>query len=483
LKFLEYNLPAKYILLSNEIISDIEQGKLTLGQRMPAIRKFSKMRDVSNTTAINCYQNLQELGWLHAKPQSGYFVTQPFGQKHNPKFPLFVSKVSQPKRNTPLKEAMNSPFYISLISPELIPSDILNKCTRQGSIRHQHLSHLYPDYQGQDDLRNALSQHFSEHFFSLKPHKLTITNGCIDAVKTAIEVTTNPGDAIAISSPCFNGLIELLASLNRKVIEIPCFDSQLDLIQLEQHLKDKTIKACLFNSNHINPQGISFSAQQKKELASLAQKYQTPIIEDDIYLELSHTSTNPLPIKHWDKSGWVLWCGSISKTISPSYRLGWCEPGRYFEQYLLNRSIRNYGVNSVVQNMLYEFIYSGQYAKHLKKLKIKLNQNVRDYHNVLTQNLPEQARISTPQGGLVIWIQIPKLNSQILLRESIKHKIYFRVGNEFSTLDFYQDCLRINIGWEIAPSLADKSKNDEGFIRYQQLIKLCELIKEQLIQK
>lgn len=306
-----------------------------------------------------------------------------------------------------------------------------------------------------------------------------ITNGCIDAVKTAIEVTTNPGDAIAISSPCFNGLIELLASLNRKAIEIPCFDAQLDLIQLERHLKEKTIKACLFNSNHINPQGISFSAQQKQKLAELAQKYQTPIIEDDIYLELSHSSITPLPIKHWDKSGWVLWCGSISKTISPSYRLGWCEPGSFFDKYLLNRSIRNYGVNLVVQNMLYEFIYSGQYAKHLKKLKIKLNQNVRDYHNVLSQHLPKQARISTPQGGLVIWIQVPNLNSKTLLLEAIKHKVYFRVGNEFSTLDLYKDCLRINIGWAIKPSLTNKSQTNDQFIRYQQLIKLCKLIKKQ----
>lgn len=71
-------MPAKYILLSNKIISDIAQQRLSFGQRMPAIRKFSKMHGVSNTTAINCYQNLQELGWLQAKPQSGYFVTQPF---------------------------------------------------------------------------------------------------------------------------------------------------------------------------------------------------------------------------------------------------------------------------------------------------------------------------------------------------------------------------------------------------------------------
>jgi len=458
------------------IIADIEVGRLSLGQRMPAIRQFSKLYDISNTTAVNCYQNLQELGWLQAKPQSGYFVTQPFGKDKKPKFPQFVSKVSQPKSFTQLKEGQNSPFYISVISPELIPFEALNRCTRQGNIRKQHLSHLYPDHQGQQAFRDTLSQHFSGQYFPLDANKLIVTNGCIDSVKTAIEVTTQPGDTIAISSPCFNGLIELLANLKRTVIEIPCSDAKLDLHQLEQHLANKTIKACLFSSNHINPQGICFSAQQKQQLAMLAEKYQTPIIEDDIYLELSHSGTSPLPIKHWDKNGWVLWCGSISKTISPSFRLGWCEPGRYFERYLTDRSVQTFGVNQPVQNTLFEFIYSGQYSKHLKKLKLKLNQNVRDYHKLLRTFLPKSARISTPEGGLVLWIQVPKLNSQALLEEAIKKQIYFRAGNEFSTLNLYKDCFRINIGWSIHAT----DETDDKAKRYQQLITLCELIKSQL---
>ncbi len=474
--FLGYNLTSKYIALSNLIIADIDVGRLSLGQRMPAIRKFAKIYNVSNTTAINCYQNLQELGWLQVKPQSGYFVSQPFGKDKRPDFPQFISKISQPKSVTQITAALNSPFYISLISPELIPIEALNRCTRQGNIRNQHLAHLYPAYQGQDQLRKALSHHFSDQYFPLDADKLIITNGCIDAVKTAIEVTTQPGDTIAISSPCFNGLLELLANLKRLVIEIPCCDAQLDLNQLEQHLKNKTIKACLFSSNHINPQGICFSVQQKQQLVTLAEQYQTPIIEDDIYLELSHGITSPLPIKHWDKSGWVLWCGSISKTISPSYRLGWCDPGRFFEHYLTNRRVQNFGVNQSAQNTLFEFIYSRQYRKHLRKLKLKLNQNVRDYHRLLSQFLPEQARISTPEGGLVLWIQVPKLNSQALLTEAIKEHIYFRSGNEFSTLGLYQDCFRLNIGW----SISAKDGTSAEVSRYQKLITLCELIKRQL---
>ena len=71
---------AKYIQLAENVIADIESEQLKLAQRMPSVRKFSSLYNVSITTALNCYQRLEELGWLFAKPQSGFFVTQPLGK-------------------------------------------------------------------------------------------------------------------------------------------------------------------------------------------------------------------------------------------------------------------------------------------------------------------------------------------------------------------------------------------------------------------
>jgi len=470
-------MTAKYIQLADKLISDIESGHLKTGQRMPSIRKFSILYEVSITTALNCFQRMQDQGWLNAKPQSGFFITQPFGIKEAPKFPQFISKVTEPLKNKFSSLPVNSPFHVSLISPALFPEQALNKCFRHSMSQKQNLSSLYPEYQGLSALRRSLSQHFSMQYFPLDEKKLIITNGCIDALRTAIEVTTNPGDAIAVASPCFSGLLELLANMNRRVVELPFSQSQLDLDQLESHMKHKTITACLLSANHINPQGLCLSSVQKMKLAEMAKQYKTPIIEDDVYLELSYSKTCPLPIKHWDKSGWVLWCSSISKTISPSLRLGWCEPGRYFDSFLKNRSIQYFGVNLPIQKAIHEFIFSGQYLKHLNNIRIKLQKNLRDYHELLANNLPSSARLSTPTGGLVIWIQVPNLNADKLLSETIKQNIYFRTGNQFSTLGLYQDCFRLNIGWSI--SSADSSEKN---LLSQQLIQLCQLVKLQLDQ-
>ena len=73
--------------------------------------------------------------------------------------------------------------------------------------------------------------------------------------------------------------------------------------------------------------------------------------------------------------------------------------------------MQNFGVNQSVQNTLFEFIYSGQYSKHLRKLKLQLNKNVRDYHNLLSQFLPSSAEQPLLAETMASWFT-EQLNGQ-----------------------------------------------------------------------
>ncbi|MCJ8351244.1 PLP-dependent aminotransferase family protein [Moritella sp.] len=470
-------MAARYITISDTIINDIDNGLLLIGQRMPSLRQFTRLHDVSMTTANNCYQRLLDLGWLHAKPQIGYFITQPLNKQSTPVYPQFNVKLSKPKVSQSIDQGLRGPFYTAQLPADLLPQATLSRCLRRAIQRAGADLFAYPDYQGDIALRTALANHFSLRHFPLTADNLVITNGCIDAVRSAIEITTNPGDTIAVSSPCFSGLLDLLENMGRLVIEIPCYQAQLDLDQLEERLKAKRISACLFSANHINPQGFCLSNKQKQRIAELAAYYQVPVIEDDIYLELSYSNTTPLPIKYWDKSGWVLWCSSVSKTIAAGYRLGWCEPGRYFNDYLQLRNVQFFGVNNIVQHTVCEFINTGQYAKHLKKLTTTLASHARQYHGLLRELLPDNTKISVAEGGMVIWLQLDNMDSQAVLSEALKQGVSFRAGSEFTTLAYYHNCLRLNIGWPIVANAKDTTnKQAAAQALSAKLVILCELI-------
>jgi len=364
------------------------------------------------------------------------------------------------------------PLGLSHVCPDYIPLTKLKAHIRQTVQRGDSLLHSYPNPQGSISLRDALATHFSNNGFPLNAKELCISSGCMDAIRMAVLATTQVGDAIGISSPCFNGLLKLLASMSRKVVEIPCNSEGIDLDQIEHKLKNKEIKAGLFSSSFMNPHGISLSIEQKQKLASLANKYRIPIIEDDVYGELGHENLYPLPIKHWDANGYVIWCSSISKTLSSGLRIGWCAPGKYLDKCIDICASERLGHNELIQSSLASFINAGQYQSHIQRIrKISLS-NANAYRTLLLENLPKNSAASAPKGGLVLWVQVPNLDQNKFRRLIEDAGIDIRFGPQFTTKKLYSDCFRLNYGWSLSSEYSSNKTIKDALL---QIIKIVEI--------
>jgi DNA-binding transcriptional MocR family regulator len=463
-----------YESVAEIMIENIEAGRLPPGSRLPALRVLAKQHSISMTTATKSYTYMEEMGWIFSQPQSGFFVAKRSSKIEHPETPGFEGERRDPRNHGPTSGyspnvKFFSPLGTSMISPELLPTIELQRTIKRSTSRAKELLHQYPEPQGGLGLRTALSNHFSKEHFSFLNSELVITNGCIDAIRIAIETISKAGDTIAISSPCFSGLLDLLAVLSRRIIEIPSNEEGIDLEQLEKHMQNNDIVAGLFNTSHMNPAGTSLSNQQKQRLVQMANEYKIPIIEDDVYIELSHHGKPPLPAKYWDKNGYILWCGSVSKTLAAGLRIGWCLPGRYLQDYLRQHKITGLGVNGLIQASIAEFINTGGYRTHINKVRLKLSKHVHSYQKYLIENLPNNARVSTPDGGIVLWVQIPGLDAVELEQQAKAQQVDIRSGSSFSTHLFYKDCFRVNFGWPL-------QKSTESSSAYQQIKNLCQLI-------
>lgn len=438
-----------YRRLADRIQQQIQAGQLQAGQRLPALRTLARQQQVSLTTAINCYQWLEAAGWIAARPQSGYYVTGQPEPAQAPQLPHFSVEVRAPGSAIAIAGVPLGPLGISRLAPALLPTQALQRAMKRALNRLAGRLHDYPDRQGDAGLRQALAQHFQRYQLYPDARELQISHGCLDAVRQALEVCTTAGDTVAISSPCFNGLLDLLASLDRRVLEIPGTAEGIDLEQLEQQLAAGKVQACLFSTSHLNPQGVSLSVAQKQRLAALASRYHVPVIEDDIYLELDTQAEPAIPAKHFDKDGWLLWCGSVSKSLGAGLRIGWCWPGRFAQAWADKHSHQHYGVNLHAQTALADLINTGDYARHLARLKPQLAAQLRQYRQQIHQALP-QAAISNPTGGCVLWVQVPGLNAHHLAEQAHARGIDLRAGHLFSSRGLYGDCFRINCGWPLA---------------------------------
>ncbi|MBU3018094.1 PLP-dependent aminotransferase family protein [Paraglaciecola agarilytica] len=443
-------MSAKYIHIAKRIIEQIEREHILTGAKMPSLRQFCELHNISMTTALACYRYLEKFDYLSAEYKKGYYVQRPFVVPQpirRQTFPLFKTKVCNTDKRPDQRPITESDYSLATaqLDATLIDRASLARCLKAVT-KDADFTLLYDEINGSLALRTQLSQHFATQGFTVTEEELVITNGCLDAVLIALESVSQTGDVIAVSSPCYSGLLDILATLGRAVIEIPSTETGMDLVQLESALITQKVKACLFTANHQNPTGHSLGNEQKQAIAELASKYQVPIIEDDVFRELSHQRTIPLPIKYYDQQGWVIWCSSVSKTLAPGLRIGWSVAGKFTDKFIRQRQARTLGVNQPIQLALARYISKGYYATHINKVNRALRTNSDQYIAFLHAHLPTHADVYAPSGGLVLWLTLPEVDTQALADELSEKGVYVKAGAQFSSTRLYNDCLRINMG-------------------------------------
>lgn len=275
------------------------------------------------------------------------------------------------------------------------------------------------------------------------------------ALSVVIQIVTQQGDSIIVPTPNFNGQLQLLASLKRKIVEIPAHHEGFDLDRLEQQMKSSGAKACLLTVNYQNPIGFCLSNEEKQKIAELAEKYQCYIIEDDIYAECGFDQNRPLPIRHWDDAGFVIYCGSVSKSLSSAYRIGWFCISKQLNDLKSAFINLNIIVNTPLQLGLADLIYSREYRQHLNRLRPQLMQQVEEYRQYIIQIFNGiDIRLNQPFGGYSIWIQLPSnIQSLDLYRFAQTQKINIVPGIVFGEDARYSNCVRLNAGHKLSAEI------------------------------
>ena len=67
--------------------------------------------------------------------------------------------------------------------------------------------------------------------------------------------------------------------------------------------------------------------------------------------------------------------------------------------------------------------------------------------DTIAEHFPSECRISQPQGGFVLWVEMPKdVDALDLHRQAVAEGIAFIPGQLFSASGRYRNCLRLNCG-------------------------------------
>jgi len=440
----------------------IRSGTLKKGQKMPSLRLVHKEHGVSLNTVLQAYYELEAKGLIVSRPKSGYYVSFSLPG-------LSIPSVSQPVWQCPSEsvESLISRVYASLNAEgitrfslgvpdnQLLPIARLNKAMLEAMRNLKGSGTEYEDIQGNRKLREAVARMTYAWNGKLTGEDIVTTSGTMGALSFAFQSVVEKGDTVAVESPVYFGILQLARSLGLQVIELPTHPlTGIDPDALRRVLPQ--IDACILVGNFNNPLGSCMPDEHKREIVHMLSERGIPLIEDDIYGDLYFGSSRPRPCKYYDTENLVLWCGSVSKTLAPGYRVGWIAPGKYKDSVIHQKLIHTVSTTTLTQEAVAGFLEKGRYEHHLRKLRNELHANSLHFSRAIEAYFPEGTRISRPQGGFMMWVELPRVDTTELYDQAIRRNISIAPGRMFSLQNQFVNCMRLSFGQRWSDEVEDR---------------------------
>jgi DNA-binding transcriptional MocR family regulator len=456
-----------YDQVANRVARMIATGSLKPGERIPAIRRMSNQMSVAISTVLHAYQILEDRGLIEARPQSGFYVRP----KHSRRVADALSPMEPEMLRLPLRASAvkgddaellrtqtagtisSIALGMALPSPEFLPIDTISRHLAR-AVRYQpEAAGRYELSPGFKELRVRVAQRAMDCGCSLGPDEIVITNGATEALALALRAVTEPGDTVAVESPCYFGFLSLANMLSLKVVEVSTDPRDgISVGHLQKLLRHEKVdvRALLLNPNVHNPLGSVMPDEKKRQIAEMMSRARIPIIEDDTYGDLAFESPRPRCIKAFDPSGDVILCSSFSKTIAPGYRIGWVAAGRWHDRVNDFKRTSSLGTATPPQMAIASYLENGGFDSNLRRLRKTYRDQILLMSDVVRTNFPDGTRATNPSGGHLLWVELPENVHADALHESLAaNKIKLLPGSMFSAGGHYRNCLRLNaaVSW------------------------------------
>ncbi|MFZ7126168.1 MAG: PLP-dependent aminotransferase family protein [Desulfobacterales bacterium] len=449
--------PYRYLRLADEIEGQIREGVFRAGEKLPSIRKLKSVTGFSLTTVYQAFVELEGRGLVEPRLKSGFYVKPVLHRLLPP--PRLRRHRAVPRRvsvsNIALSvvEAMGDPSMLRLggtaTAPELLPTRQLNAIVRSLSSRRMaDLIATYENPAGNLALRREIAKRSIELMHRIDAEDVLVTNGCLEAVSLCLRAVARAGDAVVVESPTYPWFLQLIKDLNMYALEVPTDPGTgIALDSLMQAIDANDVKACLLVPNFNNPMGCLMPEEKKRSLVSFLNERKIPVIEDDIHGDLYFGRSRPGTLKAYDRRGLVLYCSSFSKTLAPGFRIGWVLAGRFSER--VRRLKMNTSVSSptLTQYVVAEFLKAGAYDRHLRRLRAALRNQASDVALAASRHLPEDTRITSPDGGLTLWVELnPAVDGLEVFHAAKAEGIAILPGSMCSGTKRFRNYIRLSFG-------------------------------------
>jgi 2-aminoadipate transaminase len=195
-----------------------------------------------------------------------------------------------------------------------------------------------------------------------------------------------------------------------------------------------------------NPKGTTLSLQRRKELVALAQRHGTPILEDDPYGELRFKVGALPPLAALDDTGLVIYTSTFSKTLAPGMRLGWLHAkDELLRAVTVMKQASDLHTATLAQRAAAKLLETFDYDGHLTRLRQVYGARCDAMTTSLAKWMPPGTEWTRPEGGLFVWVRLPRgVKDSVLFEKAIARSVAFVPGSPFFVEPGRSEFIRLN---------------------------------------
>lgn len=346
----------KYYSLYKSMKEKIVSGEYKAHEKLPSKRTMADMTSSSVITVQSAYDLLSDEGYIYSRERSGYYVAE---------INTFCKTVTENARSLPLlSEETDSP------SSDFEYSVWFKTLRKVMSDKGERLFVKSPA-RGCAVLRNAISEYLYRYRgMYAEPERIIVGSGAEQLYDTVVRLFGR--DKIyAIEDPSYAQIETVYDGMG---VTVEKLKMGTDGIESEALMGSKA-SVLHVTPFHSYPSGVTASVKKRYEYLAFANKNEGYIVEDDFDSEF-FIPGNPIEsLYSLDRSGRVIYINTFSKSLSPSMRMGYMVlPRSLLEKYDEKMSMYSCTVPVIDQYVLAEFINSGNFERHLNRMRRKMKE-------------------------------------------------------------------------------------------------------------
>ncbi|MGW8393356.1 aminotransferase-like domain-containing protein [Pseudoduganella sp. HUAS MS19] len=334
-------------------------------------------------------------------------------------------------------------FAGGLPSPATFPVEIMQAAFDKVLSSNGKVALQYGPTDGYMPLRQWIADSLSQNGAKIAPEQVLMVSGSQQALDLIGKVLIDEGSKVLVETPSYLGALQAFSVYRPEFHSVATDEHGLVPSSLDAIAEGARLLYAL--PNFQNPTGRSLSVARRQELVETCARLNLPLIEDDPYGALSYTGQPSPKMVAMNPEG-VIYMGSFSKVLTPGIRLGYVvAPLPMVRRLELAKQAADLHTAQLTQMVVHEVVKDGFLDQHIPTIRELYGNQCKAMLDAMDQHFPKEATWTKPDGGMFIWVELPKhINAMELLDEAIKNKIAFVPGAPFYANEPATNTLRLS---------------------------------------